>query len=182
MSVNEVIHKSLKHYDALLNFAHKLARNGSDAEDIVQTAYVKTLEYDKTLQPENMPGLLATIIRHETCNIYRRQKRIEYRKIKPEEIVLEPEKELDEEISAAFEKALGAVSQKALFYLFAVAEGKSYADIASSEGVSEGSVNTILHYARKSLRPLLEKAYKTCLQRASKKHDERLLWRTAVGY
>jgi RNA polymerase sigma factor (sigma-70 family) len=181
MSVNEVIHKSLESYKYLRYFAYTIGNKGADAEDLVQTAYMKMLKYKETLQPGNIHNLLTTIIKHESFNNYRKQKRVEYRKIKSEELVSELEQELDEEVSTSFENALRVIPLNAVFYLCAIADGKSYADIAAKEGVTISKVRTTVHNARKKLQPLLEKAYRTCLPSSSKRREERLLWLSRIA-
>jgi RNA polymerase sigma factor (sigma-70 family) len=55
---------ALPHLDAAYNLAHWLARNPSDAEDVVQDAYLRAFRYFDTFQGGNFRVWLLTIVRN----------------------------------------------------------------------------------------------------------------------
>src|SRR6202030_2854863 len=55
---------ALPHLDAAYNLARWLARNTSDAEDVVQDAYLRAFRYFDTFQGRNFRVWLLTIVRN----------------------------------------------------------------------------------------------------------------------
>ena len=60
---------ALPHLDAAYNLARWLARNPSDAEDVVQDAYLRAFRYFDTFQGGNFRVWLLTIVRNAFVNL-----------------------------------------------------------------------------------------------------------------
>jgi len=54
----------LPHLDAAYNLARWLVRNGHDAEDVVQDAYLRAFQYFGTFHGRNARAWLLTIVRN----------------------------------------------------------------------------------------------------------------------
>jgi len=65
----------LGHLDAAYNLALWLVRNPSEAEDIVQTAYMRAFEHFHTFNGGNAAGWIMTIVRNTAYNWLNKQKR-----------------------------------------------------------------------------------------------------------
>jgi len=65
----------LGHLDAAYNLALWLLRNPADAEDIVQTAYMRAFEHFHTFTGGNSAGWILTITRNTAYNWLNKQKR-----------------------------------------------------------------------------------------------------------
>ncbi len=61
----------LPHLDAAYNLARWLTRNDHDAEDLVQLAFVRALQYFDSFQGGNARAWLMTIVRHAFYNTLR---------------------------------------------------------------------------------------------------------------
>ncbi len=64
----------LVHLDASYNLALWLLRDPSEAEDIVQTAYMKAFDKFSTFQGGNSTGWILTIVRNTAYNWLKKQK------------------------------------------------------------------------------------------------------------
>ena len=92
----------MPHLDAAYNLARWLTRNDSDAQDVVQDAYLRAFKYFDSFEGENPSAWLLAIVRN-TCFTWMRRNR-------PTEEVLGSEP-LDEESVGNAEPMLGGGSR-----------------------------------------------------------------------
>ena len=67
----------MPHLDAAYNLARWLTRNDSDAQDVVQDAYLRAFKYFDSLQGENPSAWLLAIVRNAGFTWIRRNRRSE---------------------------------------------------------------------------------------------------------
>src|SRR5690242_20766812 len=92
----------MPHLDAAYNLARWLTRNDSDAQDVVQDAYLRAFKYFDSLEGENPSAWLLAIVRN-TCFTWMRRNR-------PSEEVLGSEP-IDDEKASDAEPILGGGSR-----------------------------------------------------------------------
>ena len=162
----------MPHLDAAYNLARWLTRNDSDAQDVVQDAYLRAFKYFDSFEGENPQAWLLAIVRN-TCFTWMRRNR-------PSEEVLGSEP-IDDESPGDAEPLLGGGSRalatdpetlliegrnrtevnelvaklpaefREVIVLREV-EGFSYDEIADALRVPRGTVESRLHRARGELR------------------------------
>jgi RNA polymerase sigma factor (sigma-70 family) len=93
----------MPHLDAAYNLARWLTRNDSDAQDVVQDAYLRAFKYFDSFQSENPSAWLLAIVRNAGFTWMRRNRRSE------EVVGSEP---LDEEEVGNAEPLLGGGSRQ----------------------------------------------------------------------
>jgi RNA polymerase sigma-70 factor (ECF subfamily) len=157
--------EALPHLPALYNFALALAGT-SDAEDLVQTTCVRTLESFDAYRPgTNMRAWLFTILRNEWISRHRRsQRRTHMEIVSDEEDAVEFLDEaadletvlMDRRWSAEIKAALLALPEgyRLPVYLKDV-EGFRYREIAEIAGCPIGTVMSRLARGRVTLRTAL---------------------------
>ncbi len=153
----------LPHLDAAYNLARWLTRNDQDAQDVVQEAYLRALQFFDSFSGGSGRGWLLTIVRN-TCYTWLRKNRMQS--------AAEP---FDEEIhsggaasgnpeTAAIENADRRVLLAALGELpvefrevlvLRELEGLSYQEIAAVAGIPQGTVMSRLARARRRLEQQL---------------------------
>ena len=152
-------------FDSLYNFAHWLAQNRDEAEDLVQETYAKALRGFSSFQPgtnfrawmfrilrntflTSRTGLRATMTVPLDAEDGAQEAAVEAST--PETILLE---------RASQETVQSAIAELPLHYrevlLLCEVEEMSYQDIADAVGIPIGTVMSRLSRARKSLRELL---------------------------
>jgi RNA polymerase sigma-70 factor (ECF subfamily) len=149
----------LPHLDAAYNLARWLTRNGDDAEDVVQEAFVRALRFFDGFHGGNARAWLLTIVRNACYDWLRRNRSAE------------AHDELDEEVHGASEPSPTAEDllveqvdrvrlQRALealppawreVLILREFEGLSYKEIAEVAGVKMGTVMSRLARARDAL-------------------------------
>jgi RNA polymerase sigma-70 factor (ECF subfamily) len=160
----------LPHLDAAFNLARWLTRNDSDAEDVVQEAFIRALRYfDRLKGTEARPWLLGIV--RNTCYTWLRKNR-------PAEMVAvedldAPPADADPAAFANFDTPEVIVLQSANRKLVNQAleelpvgyrevivmreiEDMSYKDIASIAGIPMGTVMSRLSRARELLKRSIE--------------------------
>jgi len=150
----------LPHLDAAYNLARWLTRNGDDAEDVVQEAFVRALRFFGGFHGGNARAWLLTIVRNACYDWLRRNR------------PAEAHDELDEEVHGASEPSPTAEDllveqvdrvrlQRALeelppafreVLILREFEGLSYKEIAEVAGVKMGTVMSRLARARDALQ------------------------------
>ncbi len=153
---------------ATYNFAYRLTRNGADAADLTQEAFIRVYRAWRSFVPGT--SFLSWIYRIVT-NLYRdelRRQKGRYQEEIPEDnapqafggsrpLAVEPIDEYVEgQMSEPVAKALDALTpdQRAVLVLADIEE-YSYQEIAEIVGCSIGTVRSRLHRARHQLRRLI---------------------------
>jgi RNA polymerase sigma-70 factor (ECF subfamily) len=161
---------ALPHLDAAYNLARWLARNPSDAEDVVQDAYLRAFRYFDTFQGGNFRVWLLTIVRNAFVNWVKenRSGRMVFlpdtpvadtaeteetmwgsRPRDPEALLLET---IDSQTLSRLMEQLPAEYREVL--LLREVEDLAYKEIATVTGAPIGTVMSRLARARLSLRNL----------------------------
>ena len=150
----------LSHLDAAYNLARWLVRNGEDAEDVVQEAYLRALQYSDGFRGGDARAWLLTIVRNTSYRWLRKTG------------AYEPAAQFDEEIHSSsvatsnpeqllLQNADGRLVEKALSALpvrfreilvLRELEGLSYKEIAVVMGTPTGTVMSTLSRARDRFR------------------------------
>ncbi len=165
---------ALPHLDALFNLALSLTRNRSDAEDLVQDAYVRAYRFFDTYAPDTqVKAWLFRILRNAFINRYRAAKtrpqevdltRVEtgYERIveaaflheheprSPERILMD--QDLGPEVRSAFD---GLPDEYRFVVHLALVEDMSYREIAEVLSIPVGTVMSRLHRGRRRLQSAL---------------------------
>jgi RNA polymerase sigma-70 factor, ECF subfamily len=150
----------LSHLDSAYNLARWLVRNGEDAEDVVQEAYLRAFQYSAGFRRGDARAWLLTIVRNTSYRWLRKTR------------AYEPTVPFDEEVHIAgngtsnpeellLQNADGRLVEKALSELpvrfreilvLRELEGLSYKEIADIMGVPMGTVMSTLSRARDRFR------------------------------
>ncbi len=156
----------LPHREALYNYALKLTKEESDAEDLVQETFLKAFRfYDKFEQGTNIKAWLFMILKNTFINAYRKTSKQPakvdyddvqnfYDNIKPEEIKTEHTSDdifgklMDDEISEAI---ANLQEDYRTVIILSDIEGYTYEEIADFIDRPVGTVRSRLHRARKML-------------------------------
>ena len=152
------------HVQDVYRYALMVLRNREDAEDVVQTTFLKAYRvFTRGERPRNARPWLITIA-HNTCRT-----RLRDAKRRPQEVAFE--ERLAESVEAQPQdgvepkellRALGALSfnQRSALVMREL-EGRTYSEIAEVLEVSPSAVETLLFRARRAVREQLEGAL-TC--------------------
>ncbi|MEC7519808.1 MAG: sigma-70 family RNA polymerase sigma factor [Myxococcota bacterium] len=164
--------EALQHLDALYGAALRLTRSPSDAEDLVQDAFVKAYRFHDRFEPgTNMKAWLFRILTNTFINKYRRKTRerkvLEGRDAEPVgdgvmsraamRCLTDPESEAHRRlIHAEIQDALDALPEDyRMMIILADVEELSYKEIAAIVGCPIGTVMSRLHRARKKMQKRL---------------------------
>src|SRR4051794_30947250 len=145
-----------RHVPAVYRYALAVLGNQADAEDATQQAFLSAYRaWERGERPRRAHNWLITIT-HNVC-----RQRFRERQRRPAEVELEPDAfpaPVDERLETAdLMTALGQLqfNQRAALMMREL-EGRSYAEIADTLGVSHSAVETLLFRARRALREQLE--------------------------
>jgi RNA polymerase sigma-70 factor (ECF subfamily) len=160
---------ALEHLDSMYGAAMRLTRSPSDADDLVQDAFLKAYRfYDKFEPGTNLRAWLLRILTNTFINKYRRN--VRERKVLDGEdaepvgdgvmsraamrALTEPESDAMRAIvSQEIQKALDELSEEhRLMIVLADVEELSYKEIADIVGCPIGTVMSRLHRARKQMQ------------------------------
>ncbi len=159
----------LKHLDASYNLALWLLHDASEAEDVVQIAYMKAFEHYSTFTGGNAAGWILTIVRNTAYNWLKKRKRGS-NLISFEEVLhggesgvlatleaMNPEDIIGSVASSSeimgYIKMLSPDFREVLF--LREIEGYSYKEISEITQVAKGTVMSRLSRARGQLRRLI---------------------------
>ena len=139
----------------LRRYALKLARNGPDADDLVQDCLLRALSRQHQFEPgTNLIAWLTTILRNLFFNACQRKKRMVEVELEPDvaDAPLDAPQIYRVELGDT-QRALQGLSddQKQVIQRCGV-EGASYEDVAQEMGVSVGTIRSRLSRARSYLR------------------------------
>jgi len=156
----------LKHLDASYNLALWLLRDATEAEEVVQIAYMKAFQHFSTFTGGNAAGWILTIVRNTAYNGLNKRKQ-RNNLISFEEALhsnqkaildtLNPEEIFSAEVSNS--QMMGymdnlSVDFREVLFLREI-EGYSYKEIAEITQVSQGTVMSRLSRARGQLRRII---------------------------
>ncbi|HKU39695.1 MAG TPA: sigma-70 family RNA polymerase sigma factor [Polyangiales bacterium] len=141
-----------------------LTHNRADAEDLVQTAFVRALDQDSLNDQTNWRAWLKTVVRHLAVDLARRNQRWRttelLESLEPHQGAAEPAEQAwadvtPEQLQAAVDSI--DANYQAVYRLHHV-EGASYAQVAEQLNIPVRTVGTRLHRARGRIRQSLLKA------------------------
>jgi|tagenome__1003787_1003787.scaffolds.fasta_scaffold20719117_1 RNA polymerase sigma-70 factor (ECF subfamily) len=139
----------------LRRYALKLARNGPDADDLVQDCLLRALSRQHQFEPgTNLVAWLTTILRNLFFNDCQRKKRMVEVELEPDTVEASLDAPQDHRVELGdTQRALQGLSdvQKQVVQRCGV-EGASYEDVAEEMGVSVGTIRSRLSRARSYLR------------------------------
>jgi RNA polymerase sigma-70 factor, ECF subfamily len=161
----------LSHIDSAYNLARWLVRNGEDAEDVVQEAYLRAFQYAGGFRGGNSRAWLLTIVRNSAYAWLRKTRAYEpvtafdeevhtsgIETSNPEELLL---RDADRRL---VEKALSELPIRFREVLvLRELEALSYKEIADVMGMPMGTVMSTLSRARDRFRHVVDKLVKTHL-------------------
>jgi RNA polymerase sigma-70 factor, ECF subfamily len=150
----------LSHLDSAYNLARWLVRNGEDAEDVVQEAYLRAFQYSDRFRGGDARAWLLTIVRNTAYTWLRKTR------------AFEPVTQFDEQVTPTgvetlnpeqllLQEADGRLVEQAMSQLpvrfreiliLRELEGFSYKQIADVMGVPTGTVMSTLSRARARFR------------------------------
>jgi RNA polymerase sigma-70 factor (ECF subfamily) len=162
--------EALAHADALYNLARYLAKNDTDAEDLVQETYSRALRGAAQFTPgTNLKAWLFRILRNTFISQYRRQSNdptvggldTVAPLAQPSSDIgwLRDEVELDrlrKVVAEEIERALMTLSEDARTVILLDLEGFSEAEAGQVMGCAVGTIKSRLSRARASLRAVLK--------------------------
>jgi len=154
------------HEAALLQYATRILRNPTAAEDVVQNVFIKLFRgWQEGWQPsDRLRSWLYRVTHNEAVDYIRRESRLQVLHEKqaagqpefcPDGIHCTPEEERRQEVLRHVGR-LEAAEQQVL--LLRLDQGLSYREISAVTGRSEGYVGTLLHHAVKKLSASLKRA------------------------
>jgi len=167
------VDQAMAYADQLYAGAMRLARNPSDAADLVQETYLKAYQaFDRFEQGTNLKAWLFRILTNTYINLYRKRQKAGIQEGLDEledwqlgdsssltqSSVRSAEAEaIDHMPDAVIRDALNSLpEQRRLVIYLADVEGFSYQDIADIMDTPVGTVMSRLHRGRRDLRALLQ--------------------------
>ena len=151
----------LPHLDAAYNLARWLTGNDTDAEDVVQEAYLRAFKFFEGFHGDNSRAWLLKVVRN-ACYTWRHHNRVHDLAIEFDEQVHSGESETPELLvlqtvnTQVLKHALAALpSEFREAVILRDLEGLSYREIASIAEVPIGTVMSRLARARKRLQQCL---------------------------
>ena len=139
-----------------VRYARAILKNGHDAEEVVQDAFVKL--YRNGESNPNLPGRFFTTVRNLCIDLLRRRKRKatlsldEVNEPKSQQFVVNRQQQAEAHVQAEIEK-LPETWQNAL--MLKLQKNMKYADIAKEMNVTHAQVRTWIFRARQALRKQL---------------------------
>jgi RNA polymerase sigma-70 factor (ECF subfamily) len=151
------------HLDAAFNYARWLTRNESDAQDVVQDAYVRALRFFSSLRDEDARAWLLTIVRNTWHGRFSRQRGVGPRAVFDECADARSDDALDPEAlviqQQTVEAVRSAVEELPVDFREVIVlrelEGLSYKEIAAIVGIPIGTVMSRLARGRERLLAIL---------------------------
>ena len=139
---------------ALRAYVYRVVGNPSDADDIVQEAFLRMLRADVPADnEEHLRRYLYRVASNLIVDRWRRRKHEEGEDAMPEPVTAPMRYEEDAAVAKIFAEL--KPRDRALLWL-AYVEGESHEEIASSLGVGRQGVKVMLFRARRRLRDLLQ--------------------------
>ncbi|MDP4213896.1 MAG: RNA polymerase sigma factor [Bacteroidota bacterium] len=140
--------------DGLYRFMLKSTRQVEDARDLVQSSFEKLWEHRAEVNAVKCKSYLFTIAYHKMIDMNRKNSRLEFREILPEQAVTRTG--TNPRLKDILEKALGRLNERQRsLVLLKDYEGYSYEEIAEITGLNTTQVKVTLHRARLQLKDWL---------------------------
>ena len=157
----QLVQLLLTHAQIVFKYLRKIGASKEDAEDVIQEAIVKTIEYIDQVQLDSMRAWLFKVALHRYYTLYKKQKIVS--QFTDEELAtlqhafhLEEQIEQNEQQRIILEALQGLQDNFQQLLILKYFSDLSYKEIASILDVSEAHVKTYLARARKALRKKLE--------------------------
>ena len=167
MDAREFKQRFMPHYRLLYRVAYHLTGNAQDAEDLLQDLYLKLWQKRDDLPDEAMrDAYLVTMIRNLFVD-QRRLKRIDASEDIEAHASPPDERSLDEQIGSRDEvqQVEGLIRQlserDAKIIQMHLMEDRSYEEIESDTGLSQGNIRIIVMRAKKKLKQQFQNITKT---------------------
>jgi len=139
---------------ALRAYVYRVVGNPSDADDIVQEAFLRMLRADVSAETEeHLRRYLYRVASNLIVDRWRRRRYEQGEDVMPEPVSDPRRYEDDADVAKVFAEL--KPRDRALLWL-AYVEGESHDEIASSLGVGRRGVRVMLFRARRRLRDLLQ--------------------------
>lgn len=148
-----------RYLDSAYATALSILRNAHDAEDAVQSAFIRALERIDQLKPGSPFGPWFYRVLRSTCLNLRRREALRSHDDIPAAAAggRNPEKDLERELTR--EQVVGALGELPEMQRLAVTlydlEGYSHQEIADILGIAVGTSRAHVHHARRTLRRLI---------------------------
>jgi RNA polymerase sigma-70 factor (ECF subfamily) len=167
----EVIATLLENHRRFRSFLELRVENASDAEDILQTAFLRSVEKgDMIREQESVVAWFYRLLRHAIVDHYRHrgaEGRALQRAAGFEHDVDEPVPEVEQAICRCIHDVLPTLSSDYGTLLKRVdLEGATIAEVAAETGMTPNNVRVRLHRARQALRTQLERTCGSCTEHA----------------
>jgi RNA polymerase sigma factor (sigma-70 family) len=162
---SETVVRLLNARDEFLGFLEKRLGDRAAAEDVLQAAYVRSLDAAEHLeQPDSVIAWFYRVLRNAVADRARRRQ-AEARAV--ERAALEPsaveDEALEREVCACVGRLLPTLKPEYAAALEAVElRHASVAELAASEGITANNASVRLHRARQALRRKLEQTCGAC--------------------
>ena len=167
MDAREFKQRFMPHYKLLYRVAYYLTGNAQDAEDLLQDMYLKLWQKRDDLKEETYTqAYLVTMMKNLFVD-QRRHKRIDASEDIEAQASPPDERSLDEQISSRDEvqQVEGLIRQlserDAKIIQMHLIEDRSYEEIVSDTGLSQGNIRIIVMRAKKKLKQQFQNITKT---------------------
>lgn len=164
MTTNELAIRFESLRPKLMGFSMKLTKNRSDAQDLLQDAFLKAFKsIDKLNDQTNLGAWMMTIIRNTFVNGYRKLKvrtknADKIKRLQSREVLNTGFADIAaKRINDLMDRHL-PVDQSEPFRLFV--DGYKYEEIAEMMNVPIGTIKSRIYYARKQMRVMLYNDYR----------------------
>ena len=153
----------LKYAGKLYAFSFKYLKTKDEAEELVQSVFLKVWENQRTLKSDtSFKSFLFSIAYHEICNLFRQRsylrKFMESSLISNREASVEAEEQIDAQfISEHLDRIIAKLPEKQrIIFKKSRQEGKSSREIATEMGLSSGTVDNYLSESLRFIRNQLK--------------------------
>lgn len=148
----------------LYSFGMKYLRNSADAEELVQSVFMKVWENSKKLDRNlSFRSYLFTIAYNDICKLFRRKsylrKYVDETLYENSEITVSTEEGIDyQSVIAEVQKIMNTLPEKQKeVFIKSRLEGKSAKEISAELGLSPGTIDNYISGAMKFIRSRLNK-------------------------
>jgi RNA polymerase sigma factor (sigma-70 family) len=162
----EVVEALVGNHRRFLSFLERRVGSRALAEELLQSAYVRTLEKGGDLQEgEGAVAWFYRLLRNALVDHYRRQsaegRALEREAREASEVGLDPE--LTQTVCACIQDLLPALKPEYAEMVRQVdLEGRSVPEVAREAGITANNAGVRLHRARQALKKQLERSCGTC--------------------